>query len=238
MIGDGHPRDVTTTIAAALRHAATRALDAALPASCVGCGVEGPTICDRCRPALDARLARTGGVPIGLPAELPEPLLQLEWCAQFRGVVRDALHAIKYGGEQRLADPLGAAVARRWAAVGVGADLVTHVPVHPDRARERGYDQADLIARRAARELALPHGPLLRRARATIAQFDLDRRDRARNVRGAFVVDAQQAPTIAGRWILLIDDVVTTGATLSASASALLAEGALGVSAITVARER
>jgi predicted amidophosphoribosyltransferase len=220
------------------RAAAARVLDAALPASCVGCGSEGAAVCKRCEPALDARLRTPGGVAIGLSGDLPEPLLQLEWCAPFHGVTRAALHAIKYGGEQRLADPLGAAVARRWAAVGVGADLVTHVPVHADRARQRGYDQAELIARRAAADLGLPFVTLLVRARATIAQFDLDRRDRAHNVRDAFVADPPTSVPLNGRWVLLIDDVVTTGATLAACATALFDEGALGVSAITVARER
>ena len=227
-----------TTIGGAVRAVAAKALDAALPAACVGCGREGPPICRACLPALDARRASPAGVPIGLPGELPEPLLQLEWCASFRGVTRDALHAIKYSGEQRLADPLGAAIARRWRAVGVGADLVVNVPVHADRERQRGYDQAGLIARKAARDLGLPFVPALRRARATIAQFDLDRRDRARNVKGAFVVDPRHAAALRDRWVLLIDDVVTTGATLAACATALLGAGALGVSAITVARER
>jgi len=226
-----------TGIATLVRRAATSALDAALPAMCVGCGTEGEPLCDACRPALDARLDEPAGVPIGLPAAIPSPLLQLDWCAPFAGVVRDALHAIKYGGEQRVAEPLGAAVARRWARIGVGADLVTHVPVHADRARQRGYDQAALIARSAATHLTLPHARLLVRERATIAQFDLDRRRRATNVRGAFALDGR-APPVAGRWILLIDDVTTTGATLSACAVPLLEAGALGVSAITVARER
>jgi ComF family protein len=227
-----------TSIGGAVRAAAAMALDVALPANCVGCGREGPPICTSCEPALHARLASPAGVPIGLPGELPEPLLQLEWCAQFRGVTRDALHAIKYAGEQRLADPLGRAIARRWSAAGVGADLVTNVPVHADRERHRGYDQAALIGRSAARELGLPYAPILCRARATIAQFDLDRRDRARNVRGAFVVDPRRLRDVQDRWILLVDDVVTTGATLAASATALLDAGALAVSAITVARER
>jgi predicted amidophosphoribosyltransferase len=226
------------TVIATIRAVATRALDVALPANCVGCRAEGPPICPHCEPALDARLASPAGVAIGLPGDVPAPLLQLEWCAPFHGIARDALHAIKYQGEQRLADPLGRAIGRRWAAVGVGAELVTHVPVHEDRARRRGYDQAELIARHAADQLRLPFVPLLTRARATIAQFDLDRRDRAHNVVGAFVVDARARDASRGRWILLIDDVVTTGATLSASASALEAAGALGVSAITVARER
>ncbi len=223
-----------------VRTAAARALDAALPANCVGCGEEGPPLCDRCAPALDARLQAPAGVPIGLPGDLPSPLLQLEWCAPFHGTVRHALLAIKYKGEQRLAEPLGEAIARRWRRVGVGADLVTNVPVHADRARQRGYDQAELLARSAARHLGLPIARLLRRERATIAQFDLDRGDRATNVEGAFTADASAAtaPDLRGRWILLIDDVVTTGATLAACAIALEAAGALGVSAITVARER
>ena len=227
-----------TPIIDAVRSVATRALDAALPANCVGCGAEGAPICVRCEAALDARLTRPAGVPIGLPGELPEPLLQLEWCAAFNGVTRDALHAIKYSGEQRLAEPLGRAVARRWGAVGVGATLVTNVPVHADRAKQRGYDQAELIGRVVARHLDLPFIALLRRARATIAQFDLDRRDRARNVRGAFAVKAARERYVSGVWVLLVDDVVTTGATLAACAAALDAAGALGVSAVTVARER
>lgn len=226
-----------------LRRTANRALDEALPAECVGCGREGPPLCAACVPALDRRLDAPAGVPIGLPGDLPAPLLQLDWCAPFSGTVRSALHAIKYAGEQRLADPLGAAVARRWARVGVGADLVTHVPVHAARARTRGYDQAQLIARAAARHLGLPYAPLLTRERATIAQFDLDRGDRAANVAGAFAVQAGtrapgSAADLTGRWILLVDDVVTTGATLAACAEALERAGALGTSAVTVARER
>ena len=220
-----------------VRSAAIRALDAALPASCVGCQAEGPPICEACQPALDSRLAAPAGVPIGMPGEIPVPLLQLDWCAPFHGVVRDALHAIKYQGEQRLAVPLGKAIARRWVRVGVGAEIVTHVPVHKARARQRGYDQAELIARAAAKAIGLPHATLLTRERATIAQFDLDRRRRATNVKGAFAMH-RRAPPVVGRWILLVDDVTTTGATLAACAVALRDAGALGVSAMTVARER
>ncbi len=222
----------------ALRRLVSGALDLALPATCSGCGREGRPLCETCLPALDARLLLPGGTPIGLPADIPEPLLQLEWCAPYAGPVRAALHDLKYSGERRLADPLGEAIARRWRRVGVGADLVVPVPVHPERERRRGYDQATLIAIVAARELGLPYRRALERRRATVAQFELGRDERASNVAGAFGVRRDAAATVAGRWVLLVDDVVTTGATLAACGEALRRAGALAVSAIAVARER
>lgn len=217
------------------------ALDLAFPATCAGCGREGAPLCDACLPALDARLALPGGTPMGLPAEIPAPLLQLEWCAPFAGPVRAALHDLKYRGERRLAEPLGAAIARRWGRVGIGAQVVVPVPVHAERERQRGYDQAVLIATAAAHRLGLPFARALERGRATVAQFELDRGERAANVAGAFrvrVSDPRPTQTVVGRWVLLVDDVVTTGATLAACAVALERAGVRAVSAIAVARER
>ena len=223
----------------ALGLVADRALDLALPASCAGCGREGEALCRECRPALDVRLHAEPGVTLGLPADLPAPLLQLEWCAPFTGVTRRALHALKYDGERRLAPILGAAVARRWARAGAGADVIVPVPASPDRVRERGYDQAALIATEAGRRLGLPVVPALERTRATTAQFDLDRAARATNLGGAFRIAAAPGQLgVAGRWVVLVDDVATTGATLAACAATLLDAGAVAVSAITVARER
>jgi ComF family protein len=222
-----------------LRAGATLALDLALPATCAGCGREGEPLCVRCRPALDARLEVPPGVPLGLPSDVPAPLLQLEWCASFEGPVRGALHALKYAGERRLARTLGAAIARRWARAGAGGHVLVPVPVHADRARERGYDQAELLAAAAGASLDLPAVALLERRRATVAQYSLSREARAANVGGAFALRAGVPPRVVrGRWPVLVDDVVTTGATLAACAAALLDAGAIGVSAVTVSRER
>src|SRR5689334_18944294 len=230
--------------------AANRALDVALPASCAGCGQEGPALCRECRTALDIRLGAEPGVPLGLPADIPAPLLQLEWCAPFTGVTRRALHALKYDGERRLAPLMGAAVARRWAHAGAAGDALVPVPASPDRVRERGYDQAALIAGEAGRRLDLPVIPALERTRTTTAQFDLDRAARATNLVDAFRVRpgppgpagrrgrTSPVPDVRDRWLVLVDDVVTTGATLAACATALLDAGALAVSAVAVARER
>ena len=153
-----------------------------------------------------------------------------------------ALHALKYAGERRLADPLGSAAAGRWRRVGAGGDLVVPVPVHAERSAERGYDQAVLLAGVVAARLDLPMAPVLERRRRTVAQFELDRAHRRTNVDGAFGLRSRAkggGPTdVRGRWVILVDDVTTTGATLAACGAVLMAAGALAVSGLTVARER
>ena len=218
--------------------AVDRALDLAFPAICPGCRTEGDPICGACLATLRPHLARPPGVPIGAPAEIPPPLLQLEWVAPYGTLLRRAIHTLKYGGEQRLARPLGRALADRWQRAGRGGGVLVPVPIHAGRRRERGYDQAELLARAMAPELDLPVTLALERRRSTARQFALDRSERRANVEGAFAVTAAAAPAIADRWIVLVDDVVTTGATLGACATALRAGGALAVSAIAVAHER
>jgi ComF family protein len=213
-------------------------LDLALPASCAGCSAEGTALCPRCRRALAIRLDLPPGTPLGLPAASPLPLAQMEWCAPFSGVVRVALHRLKYSGERRLAVPLAEAMAARWRAAGAGGELLVPVPVHAERARRRGYDQAFLLAAGVSNRLDVPWQPALERTRRTAPQFELGRHARRSNVCGAFALRPGFGQALEGRWPILIDDVLTTGSTLVACAEALYDAGAVAVSALTVARER
>jgi ComF family protein len=213
-------------------------LDLLLPPSCSGCGTEGVLVCERCRRPFERRLSEPPGAPIGLPGSLPQGLAQLEWCAAFTGPVRATLHALKYDGERRLAAPLAEWLAARWRRAGQGGELLVPVPVHADRLRQRGYDQAVLLCQETAGRLGLPWLPALGRRSATAAQHSLDRSARLRNVGGAFEVVPMHRGHLAGRWVVLVDDVVTTGSTMAGCAAALTAAGARAVSGLAVARER
>jgi ComF family protein len=214
-----------------------RILDLAFPPVCAGCHREGEALCEVCRRPLDCRRGLPPGVALGLPSTTPLPLLQHEWCAPYAGTVRAAVRGLKYGGERRLAAVLGSAIADRWREAGRGGEVLVPVPVHASRRRERGFDQAELIARSASSLLELPVVPALVRTRATARQYSLDRPDRASNVADAFAVIGAETAGVQDRWVVLVDDVATTGATLVACARALLAGGAACVSAVTVARE-
>lgn len=156
----------------------------------------------------------------------------------YSGPVRDAIHALKYRGERRLSEPLGEALAERWARAGRGGDLITWVPVHHTRRRERGFDQAEDLARVMAARLGLPAAACLERQQRTSAQHALGQAERADNTAGAFVVTGALCDGLRGRWVVIVDDIMTTGATLGGCAGALEAAGVAAVSAITVARDR
>jgi ComF family protein len=213
-------------------------LDALLPPSCPGCGREGTIICARCRRYLARRLSEPAGMPIGLASNQPAGIAQLEWCSSYAGPGRACLHALKYDGERRLVEPLAELMAERWRRVALGGDVLVPVPIHAARKRERGFDQAELLARGVGRRLGLPVAAVVKRASRTTAQHELGRRARAANVGHAFVADDAYVGAVRGRWAVLIDDLTTTGSTLAGCAAVLYASGAAAVSALTLFRER
>lgn len=199
-------------------------VDLILPRRCAGCGTAGAWLCDDCRAGCDAEIVRCSGVR-GRAAGV------------FAGPLREAIHAFKYSGEHALANELGDLVARLVAAdlaAGILLDAIVPVPLHRARVRQRGYDQALLLATRVAGSCGLPLIPALRRIRWERPQVDLDRTARLESVHGAFV---GIAASLAGLRVALVDDVTTTGATLRAAAAAARACGARATRAYVVASD-
>jgi ComF family protein len=194
-------------------------LDLVFPPRCPACG-EDPLppspFCAICAAAIDPAPETGDGVRAG---------------ALFGGPIADAVHALKYGGHPEAAGPLGRWLSER-VRVPAGAAVVW-VPLGRRRLVERTYDQAMLLAAAFAREAGRPvlRG-VLHRVRETPPQVGRDRAARARNVAGAFAA----TPGVAGRDLVLVDDVVTTGATVEAASLALRSAGARSVVVVALAR--
>lgn len=214
-----------------------RALLALLfPPKCVFCGtlLDGGTeeICPACKatlPWLTGSEAVQSGTEFSLCAA---PL-------RYQDQVRASIHRYKFEGCFSYAETYGALVAQCVASHLAGQyDLIAWAPLSPKRKRERGYDQAFLLARAAARHLGEADPvPVLRKIRHTAAQSGLSEAgDRRANIAGAY--EAADPALIRGKRILLVDDVVTTGSTFAACASALRAAGASGVVCAALARAR
>jgi ComF family protein len=157
--------------------------------------------------------------------------------ARYGGVLREALHAFKFLGRRALAAPLGDLLVEmgRQCLPVADPDLLIPVPLHPRRERERGFNQSLLLARRLGGAWRLPvRSDILVRAVATGPQTDLSAEERRANVRGAFVL--RRPELVAGRHVILVDDILTTGSTAGACAACLREGGAGTVGVVSVAR--
>ncbi len=156
--------------------------------------------------------------------------------ALYDGVARELVHKLKYGDRLDLAGIMGRMMAASGRDLIAEADCVVPVPLHRWRLWRRRFNQAALLARTVARAEGKPlELRALSRVKATRSQVGLTRAARARNLQGAFKVPDAARPRVAGRKILLVDDVSTTGATGNAAARALLRAGAASVDLLTFA---
>jgi ComF family protein len=179
--------------------------------------------------------ARTRTSPLCPPCRTdPPPFDYARAAAPYQDPLRSAIHAFKFRGQRALARPLADLLIEQCGPGLVAeADVIVPVPLAPARERQRGFNQAALLAERVGRALARPvKARWLGRARPTRPQSELAAEERRRNVRGAF----RAAPAVSGRHVLVIDDVLTTGATAAECARALRAAGARMVGVLTVAR--
>jgi ComF family protein len=177
----------------------------------------------------DCWAAVTPPSPLGCDA-LPPVITRATAIGPYDGRLRDVIAALKYDPRPTIARPLAARMRDAGHDVLAGADLVVPVPLHRSRERTRGFNQARELARHLGARIA----DVLVRTRKTESQADLPAERRQTNVRGAFAV--RRPAALNGRVIVLVDDVRTTGATLSACASVLLAAGAAEVRALTAAK--
>lgn len=232
------------------RRAPSRVLSATLdllfPRRCVGCEEEGSFLCARCEatlPRLTPPFCRQCAQPLassdlcGRCRETPLPGLEgIRAPYLMEGTVRDCIHRLKYQDFRALGGVLGELLGAYVLELSLPVDVLVPVPLHPRRLRARGYNQAALLAREMGRQMDLPVAErALRRSRAAPPQArSADMEARRRNVEEGFTVRDE---SLAGRSVLLVDDVCTTGSTLAACAAALKAAGASSVWAATVARE-
>lgn len=226
-----------------------------LPRPCLGCGAEVGTgrdnlgLCLPCRGKLSTApllactacgraapaSAAAGEVPRLCPScrGAPPPFEALFAVWSYAPPFDRVVHALKFRRLDYLADDLARGIARRWGAELADCEVVVPVPLHWQRRLRRGFDQAELIAKPLAQALDRPLAAALRRARRTRPQARLGRRQRTG---GENPFRSRLETAVAGRRVLLVDDVVTTGATLGAAARELRRAGAAAVVAVAAGR--
>lgn len=230
-------------------------MDFLLPPACAGCGGsvgeevrcgEGP-VCGNCRlrlPGVPLPVCARCGAPLGTGeapsclecADWPELLAGARAASLLESPARELVHALKYQGWRGAGDFMGAQMARRAGAEVVDADWVVPVPTSQRNLRRRGYNQAEVIAAALAAAMGKPLVNCLERGSQKGTQTALNPMQRRANVSGAFAVAEGFADRLSGRRLLLVDDVITTGATIVAAVRALESGGPDSIFAYAFAR--
>ena len=227
------------------------AIDFCFPGSCAACHLEcdaSAPLCAKCLTQLDALATspscRLCAMPLAYPAapcphcraEGPQSFSRLIALGKFDDPMRSMIHAIKYHGAWPLAEYLADALSHREKTRELleEAQVIVPVPLHPLRQLSRGFNQAEVIAARFARHRGIPLRRPLVRLKATETQTHLhSRASREANLKDAFTLDRDTA--IRGRHVVLVDDVMTTGATLRAAARELRQAGPATLCAVVIA---
>lgn len=222
-------------------------LDLLYPKYCIGCGVEGCYICQRCLrklPYLSPLNCPKCGLPLGSRPFCPRceevsalgGLDSLHSVFRFEGLLRRAVHLLKYNNFRALAPVLAEQACSFLKIGGMRADVIIPVPLHPLRIRERGYNQSSLMAGELGKLTGIPtiEGYLVRTVNTPPQVRTSNRDERVKNVQEAFTCTGTE---LTGKSVIIFDDVCTTGSTLNACAAALKDNLVKGVYGLTLARE-
>jgi len=224
-------------------HMLWRALVWIFPPTCGGCEKLGVRWCETCQaaiPVIIEPVCPTCGDP-QISSQIcpacqkhPPPYQALRSYSAYSGVIRKAIHRLKYQNDIGLGESLSKHLAELYNLNKWDIELVVPVPLGQKRKRDRGYNQAAVLARSLAYAIHTPYHPeALSRTRETRTQVGLTAVERRKNVEGAFSAAAEK---VNGKAVLVIDDVTTTGSTISACAQALIDAGASAVFGMTLAR--
>jgi ComF family protein len=210
------------------------------PHECLGCNAEGMLICNDCKPQMIAAEPRCYSCHQYSPlfntcasCRDRSPLLAVHAAVRYEGIAKDLIWKLKFGRARAAADEIAAILAERTSFSSPSQIIVTHVPTATTRVRQRGYDQAALIAKAFAARTGVAYRPLLLRE-GKHKQVGATRSVRAQQLRESF--HPVHTKHIRDSHIILIDDVVTTGATLEAAAQTLQVAGAGRIEAIVFAQ--
>ena len=230
-----------------------RLADIVFPPACAACGAaiaDPQGLCPACwsglafieRPYCE-RLGTPFAVDVGgeilSPAAIaePPPFARARAAVAYEGAARTLVHKLKYSDRLDLAQTLGRMILRAGREILADADLLIPVPLHRGRLWRRRFNQAAALAQVVSRASGVPvDSMLLRRVKATKTQVGLTRPQRKLNLSGALVVPRRLRPRLAGRRVVLVDDVLTTGSTAEAAARVLTRAGAARVDVLAFAR--
>jgi ComF family protein len=236
-----------------LRRAGGRLADIILPPRCLGCRettASHASLCVACWQNL-ALIERPYCERLGIPFVYdhgegmvsaqaiadPPAYGKARAAARYEGVAIELVHHLKYGDRVDIAPFMARLMTQAGRDILEGADMLIPVPLHRLRLWRRRFNQAALLAREVSRSSGIAYEPLLlARQKRTAHQVGLSRKERARNVQGAFTVPQANRPAIKGKRIVIVDDVLTSGATGEAAARTLLRVGAGSVDILVFAR--
>lgn len=201
-------------------------LDILFPIECLGCGKESVWLCDKCLET----------IPLGVNFIERKYLDRVLICGSYDNeLLKKAIHTFKYDYASELCEPLGKLLLKILRKVSLPEEFIlVPIPLHKKRLKERGFNQAELLAQEIAKGFNAPVLKALCRSRHTLPQVDLNEKERLKNVQGVF--DCQEHLKIKNKNVILIDDVLTTGATMEECARILKRNGVREVWGLVLAK--